>query len=216
VTYEVVLPNGDRATCPDRPSAERAAQVLIAEACDLTGCSSAWLKRELVFHRLDVAAADPRGSEGGSRPAPRVRPEPTPTGGHPMASTTRKNSTPKTAKAAADNATKNQPSKAAAKPKTAAKPNGSKAAGPVKITAAKGGGLLLVKTAPVQKAIAESGKSIQAVSREHGLNPSQMRRLSLGQVKRVDAKRAQAIAAALGQPVEELFEKAAAQEEAKA
>ena len=44
-----------------------------------------------------------------------------------------------------------------------------------------------------------------AISRANGLNPSQMRRLSLNQVAKVDLVRAEAIAAALGKSLADLF-----------
>jgi transposase-like protein len=77
---------------------------------------------------------------------------------------------------------------------------------PVKITAAKGGDTTVtpVKGA-IAKAITATGKSIMAISREHGLNPSQMRRLSLDQVAKVDTVRAELIAQALGVPMATLF-----------
>jgi lambda repressor-like predicted transcriptional regulator len=77
---------------------------------------------------------------------------------------------------------------------------------PVVITAAKGGDKTVtpIKGA-IAKAIAATGKSIMAVSREHGLNPSQMRRLSLDTVAKVDLTRAEVIAKALGVKVADLF-----------
>jgi transposase-like protein len=95
------------------------------------------------------------------------------------------------------------PRQAPAKPKSttpAAK------AEPVVITAPIGGTQTVapVKDA-IDKAIKATGKSIMAISREHGLNPSQMRRLSLNQVAKVDLVRAEAIAKALGRPMADLF-----------
>jgi transposase-like protein len=77
---------------------------------------------------------------------------------------------------------------------------------PVVITAAKGGDTTVtpIKGA-IAKAITASGKSIMAISREHGLNPSQMRRLSLDTVAKVDTVRAELIAKALGVPMADLF-----------
>jgi hypothetical protein len=87
----------------------------------------------------------------------------------------------------------------------------------VQITAPKGGDQTV---APVKGAIAQAikatGKSLMAISREHGLNPSQMRRLSLDQVAKVDLVRAEAIAAALGKPLADLFGQAADKARAKA
>jgi hypothetical protein len=79
-------------------------------------------------------------------------------------------------------------------------------ADPVEITAPKGGDQTVapVKGA-IAKAITATGKSIMAISREHGLNPSQMRRLSLDQVAKVDLVRAEAIAKALGVKLADLF-----------
>jgi ribosomal protein L12E/L44/L45/RPP1/RPP2 len=79
-------------------------------------------------------------------------------------------------------------------------------AAPVEITAPKGGD----KTVPpikdaIAKAIKDSGSNILAISRAHGLNPAQMRRLSLNQVAKVDLVRAEAIAAALGKNLADLF-----------
>jgi transposase-like protein len=88
---------------------------------------------------------------------------------------------------------------------------------PVKITAAKGGDTTVtpVKGA-IAKAITATGKSIMAISRDHGLNPSQMRRLSLDQVAKVDTVRAELIAAALGVPMASLFGEASAKAKAEA
>jgi hypothetical protein len=77
---------------------------------------------------------------------------------------------------------------------------------PVKITAPKGG----TQTVPpikdaIAKAIKASGSNILAISRAHGLNPAQMRRLSLNQVAKVDLVRAEAIAKALGKELADLF-----------
>jgi hypothetical protein len=91
---------------------------------------------------------------------------------------------------------------------TAPKPKGTPAAKaePLVITAPIGGTQTVapVKDA-IDKAIKATGKSIMAISREHGLNPSQMRRLSLNQVAKVDLVRAEAIAKALGRPMATLF-----------
>jgi hypothetical protein len=77
---------------------------------------------------------------------------------------------------------------------------------PVKITAAKGGDQTVtpIKGA-IAKAITATGRSIMAISREHGLNPSQMRRLSLDTVAKVDLVRAELIAKALGVKLADLF-----------
>jgi lambda repressor-like predicted transcriptional regulator len=86
---------------------------------------------------------------------------------------------------------------------------------PVVITAAKGGDTTVppIKGA-IAKAIKATGKSIMAISREHGLNPSQMRRLSLDAVAKVDTVRAEQIAKALGVEVTDLFGEAAAKAKA--
>ena len=57
----------------------------------------------------------------------------------------------------------------------------------------------------IAAAIRATGRPVMAISREHGLNPSQMRRLSLDQVAKVDLVRAEAIATALGVKVADLF-----------
>src|SRR5215472_3099056 len=78
---------------------------------------------------------------------------------------------------------------------------------PVVITAAKGGDTTVApKKGAIAKAIKASGKSIMAISREHGLNPSQMRRLSLDTVAKVDTVRAELIATALGVKLADLFD----------
>jgi hypothetical protein len=79
-------------------------------------------------------------------------------------------------------------------------------AAPVVITAPKGG----TQTVPpikgaIAKAIKDSGSNILAISRKHGLNPAQMRRLSLDTVAKVDLVRAEAIAKALGKNLADLF-----------
>jgi lambda repressor-like predicted transcriptional regulator len=77
---------------------------------------------------------------------------------------------------------------------------------PVKITAPKGGDQTVApRKGAIAKAIKATGKSIMAISREHGLNPSQMRRLSLDTVAKVDLVRAELIAKALGVKVADLF-----------
>jgi transposase-like protein len=92
-----------------------------------------------------------------------------------------------------------EPAKADPKPKADALP-------PVKITAAKGGDQTVApRKGAIAKAIKASGKSIMAISREHGLNPSQMRRLSLDTVAKVDLVRAELIAKALGVKLADLF-----------
>ena len=99
-------------------------------------------------------------------------------------------------------ATKTAASKAAAA-KTAPK---AKAA-PVVITAAKGGDQTVApREGAIRAAVEASGKSVMAISREHGLNPSQLRRLTFGQVAKVDLPRAEAIATALGADLGTLFE----------
>jgi transposase-like protein len=76
----------------------------------------------------------------------------------------------------------------------------------VEITAPKGGTQTVTpKKGAIAKAVKASGKSLMAISREHGLNPSQMRRLSLDTVAKVDLPRAEAIATALGKTVANLF-----------
>jgi hypothetical protein len=79
-------------------------------------------------------------------------------------------------------------------------------AAPVVITAPKGG----TQTVPpikgaIAKAIKDSGSNILAISRTHGLNPAQMRRLSQDTVAKVDLVRAEAIAKALGKELSDLF-----------
>ena len=77
---------------------------------------------------------------------------------------------------------------------------------PIVITAPKGGTQTVApRKGAIAKAIAATGKSLMAISREHGLNPSQMRRLSLDQVAKVDLTRAEAIATALGAKLADLF-----------
>lgn len=79
-------------------------------------------------------------------------------------------------------------------------------AGKVVITAPKGGTQTVApRKGAIAKAVKASGKSLMAISREHGLNPSQMRRLVLGQVAKVDSVRAEAIAQALGKNLADLF-----------
>lgn len=102
---------------------------------------------------------------------------------------------------AADKAT----TRKAAAPKAAPKPK-AEPAGKVVITAAKGGDQTVSpRKGAIAKAIKASGSTIMAISRAHGLNPSQMRRLTLDQVAKVDLPRAEAIAAALGKPLADLF-----------
>ena len=89
--------------------------------------------------------------------------------------------------------------KAAPKPKAEPPPK-------VVITAPKGGTQTVApRQGAIKAAIAATGKSLMAISREHGLNPSQMRRLSLDQVAKVDLTRAEAIATALGAKLADLF-----------
>jgi lambda repressor-like predicted transcriptional regulator len=77
---------------------------------------------------------------------------------------------------------------------------------PVQITAAKGGDQTVApRKGAIAKAIKASGESIMAISRKHGLNPSQMRRLSLDTVAKVDLVRAELIAKALGCKLADLF-----------
>lgn len=79
-------------------------------------------------------------------------------------------------------------------------------AGKVQITAPKGGTQTVApRKDAIAKAVKASGKTLMAISREHGLNPSQMRRLSGNQVSKVDLVRAQAIAQALGTDLDKLF-----------
>jgi hypothetical protein len=89
--------------------------------------------------------------------------------------------------------------KAAPKPKAEPLPK-------VVITAPKGGTQTVApRQGAIKAAIAATGKSLMAISREHDLNPSQMRRLSLDQVAKVDLTRAEAIATALGATTADLF-----------
>jgi hypothetical protein len=77
---------------------------------------------------------------------------------------------------------------------------------PIVITAPKGGTQTVApRKGAIAKAIKASGKTLNAISREHGLNPSQMRRLAADSVAKVDLPRAEAIAAALGKPLADLF-----------
>jgi lambda repressor-like predicted transcriptional regulator len=94
---------------------------------------------------------------------------------------------------------------------TAPKPPKAAKADPIVITAAKGGDQTVppIKGA-IAQAIKDSGKSLNEISRAHGLNPSQMRRLVNDQVLKVDLVRAEVIAKALGQPVSKLFGQATA------
>ena len=79
-------------------------------------------------------------------------------------------------------------------------------AGKPVITAPKGGDQTVVpRKGAIARAIKASGSNIMAISRTHGLNPSQLRRLALDQVAKVDLPRAQAIAAALGKELADLF-----------
>ena len=97
---------------------------------------------------------------------------------------------------------------------TAPKATAPKAA-PIVISAPKGGTQTVSpKRGAVAKAIKATGLSIQAIARQHHQNPSQLRRLSLDQVAKVDLVRAESIAAALGVKVEVLF--GAAEDKAKA
>jgi len=74
------------------------------------------------------------------------------------------------------------------------------------ITAPKGGTQTVApRKGAIARAIKASGKTLNAISREHGLNPSQLRRLSLDQVAKVDLPRAEAIATALGVKLGDLF-----------
>jgi lambda repressor-like predicted transcriptional regulator len=74
------------------------------------------------------------------------------------------------------------------------------------ITAAKGGTQTVApKKGAIAKAVKASGSTIMAISRAHGLNPSQLRRLANNQVVKVDLVRAEAIATALGRPMADLF-----------
>ena len=78
------------------------------------------------------------------------------------------------------------------------------------ITAPKGGDQTVAPIkGKIAAAIKASGKTLNAISRQHGLNPSQMRRLSLDQVGKVDVVRAEAIAKALGVELSSLFGKPA-------
>ena len=76
----------------------------------------------------------------------------------------------------------------------------------IAITAPKGGDQTVApRKGAIAAAIRATGRPVMAISREHGLNPSQMRRLSLDQVAKVDLVRAEAIATALGVKVADLF-----------
>ena len=79
-------------------------------------------------------------------------------------------------------------------------------AAPIEISAPKGGDQFVtpIKGA-IAKAITATGKSIQAIAREHGQNPSQLRRLVAGTVAKVDLPRAESIAKALGVKLSDLF-----------
>lgn len=89
----------------------------------------------------------------------------------------------------------------------AAETSATKTAVKVQITAPKGGTQTVApRKGAVAKAIKASGSTIMGISRTHGLNPSQMRRLSLDQVSKVDLPRAEAIAQALGTDLGKLFE----------
>jgi lambda repressor-like predicted transcriptional regulator len=88
------------------------------------------------------------------------------------------------------------------KPKASTEP-----AGKVEITAPKGGDQTVApRKGAIAKAIKATGQSIQAISRKHGLNPSQMRRLAADTVAKVDLARAEVIAKALGAKMADLFE----------
>jgi hypothetical protein len=77
---------------------------------------------------------------------------------------------------------------------------------PIVISAPKGGDQFVApKKGAIARAVKASGKTLNAISREHGLNPSQMRRLAADSVAKVDLVRAQAIAQALGVQVSDLF-----------
>jgi transposase-like protein len=84
------------------------------------------------------------------------------------------------------------------------------------ITAPKGGTQTVApKKGAIARAVKASGKTLNAISREHGLNPSQMRRLALDQVAKVDLVRAEAIAKALGKELSDLFGEASDKAKAK-
>ena len=108
---------------------------------------------------------------------------------------------------AADKATTTRKATAPkAAPKAGAEPKAGKLA-PVVITAAKGGDQTVsCRKGAIAAAIKNSGSTIMAISREHGLNPSQMRRLAADSVGKVDLVRAEAIAQALGADLAKLFE----------
>jgi hypothetical protein len=87
---------------------------------------------------------------------------------------------------------------------------------PIVITAPKGGTQTVApRKSAIARAIKATGKSLNAISREHGLNPSQMRRLAADSVAKVDLPRAQAIAQALGKQVSDLFGEPEAKAKAK-
>jgi len=77
---------------------------------------------------------------------------------------------------------------------------------PIVITASKGGTqTVALRKGAIARAVRATGKTLNAISREHGLNPSQMRRLAADSVAKVDLPRAEAIAQALGKPLGDLF-----------
>jgi ribosomal protein L12E/L44/L45/RPP1/RPP2 len=88
---------------------------------------------------------------------------------------------------------------------------------PIEITAPKGGDQTVApRKGAIGNAISATGSNIMAISRENGLNPSQMRRLAADTVAKVDLARAEAIAAALGKSLGDLFEAPVAKASAKA
>ena len=79
-------------------------------------------------------------------------------------------------------------------------------ASPIVITAPKGGDRTVApRKGAVAKAIKATGKTLSAIAREHGQNPSQLRRLAADQVAKVDLVRAESIAKALGADMADLF-----------
>lgn len=98
---------------------------------------------------------------------------------------------------------------------TTVKTEAAPKAAPIVISAPKGGTQTVSpKRGAVARAIKATGLSIQAIARQHHQNPSQLRRLSLDQVAKVDLVRAESIAQALGVEVGQLF--GAAETKAKA
>jgi lambda repressor-like predicted transcriptional regulator len=121
----------------------------------------------------------------------------------PKAATTRRSRASRAADKAAQGSA---PAASRAAAKAAPKSNSEPVGKPV-ITAPKGGTQTVApRKGAIAKAIKASGSNIMALSRQHGLNPSQMRRLAADSVAKVDLVRAEAIAQALGADLGKLFE----------